>query len=50
MRKMLRHGGVGRRQVGVQQGMAVRLKEMWGDVVSVLRIPTFQILILQGIV
>lgn len=41
---------LGRRQAGGQPGMAVRLKEMWFDVLSVLRIPTFQILILQGIV
>jgi len=43
-------GGVSRRQAGVNQMMAVRLREMWSDVMSVLRIPTFQILILQGIV
>lgn len=38
------------RQAGVNQVMPFRLKDMWSDVITVLRIPTFQILILQGIV
>jgi hypothetical protein len=43
-------GFASRRQAGVNQVMPFRLKDMWSDVITVLRIPTFQILILQGIV